>query len=369
MNMMTREGAAQSLRDRLSEFPVSKLLARRVLMLGGVLLVALGALYFYFSGGRYVTTDDSYIRAAKLMVSSDVSGTVSDVAVHEGQLVKKGDVLFRLDAKPFQIALDSAKSDLAQTALSIDSMKHDYQRMLSDIAAQNASLNLAKTNYDREAALLKLDATAKANVDQARATLASTNSNVASLRQQADVQLAKLGGDPNIPVEKHPLYLTAQSKVDEAQRQLDHTIVRAPFDGIVTQVEALQPGAIIVSAMAAFMPTSAVGLVSTDDLWIEANLKETELTYVRPGQSVEIDVDTYPDKTWHGTVDSIAPATGGEFSVLPAQNSSGNWVKVVQRIPVRVKIDKTPDESLLRAGMSVSLKIDTGHRRTLSDLF
>jgi membrane fusion protein (multidrug efflux system) len=341
----------------------------RALMLAGVTAAIIGGMVFWLAGGRYVSTDDAYVEANKLMVSSDVSGLVLEVDVKEGQAVHKGDVLFKLDPRPFEIALANAKSQLAQSAQTIRSMEQDYKRMLSDIDAQRAQVQWAQTNYDRQLALIKIGGTAQSNVDQAQAALGTANAQIASLQQQAQVQLAKLGGVVGIPTERHPEYLQAQAAVDEAARQLDHTVVKAPFDGVVTQVAALQPGAMIVSSLASFMPTSAVGLVSSADKWVQANLKETDLTYVHPGQPVEIAIDTYPDHVFHGTVAAIAPATGAMFSVLPAQNSSANWVKVVQRLSVKIAFDPGEDTSMVRAGMSVTAGIDTGHKRKLSDLY
>ncbi len=341
----------------------------RVLMLAGVAVVAIGGLTFWLTGGRYVSTDDAYVEANKLMVSTDVSGLVLDVDVKEGQFVHKGDVLFRLDPKPFAIAVANAKSQLAQSVLNIRSMEQDYKRMLRDIDAQKAQVQLAQTSYVRQQALVKIGGTAQANVDQAEATLGTAAAQDQSLRQQAEVQLAKLGGSVDLPLEKHPEYLTAEANLAEAQRQLEHTVVKAPFDGVVTQVSALQPGAMIVSSLAAFVPTSAVGLVSGTDKWVTANMKETDLTYVHPGQPVDVAIDTFPDHVFHGTVSAIAPATGATFSVLPSQNSSANWVKVVQRLPLRIAFDPNEDTSMVRAGMSVTVSIDTGHKRKLSDLF
>jgi membrane fusion protein (multidrug efflux system) len=341
----------------------------RVLMLAGVAVVAIGGIAFWLTGGRYVSTDDAYVEANKLMVSTDVSGLVSDVDVKEGQFVHKGDVLFRLDPKPFEIAVANAKSQLAQSVLNIRSMEQDYKRMLRDIDAQKAQVQLAQTMYARQQALVNIGGTAQANVDQAEATLGTAAAQDGSLRQQAEVQLAKLGGAIGLPLEKHPEYLQAQATLAEAQRQLEHTIVKAPFDGVVTQVSALQPGAMIVSSLAAFVPTSAVGLVSGTDKWVTANMKETDLTYVHPGQAVDLVIDTFPDRVFHGTVSAIAPATGATFSVLPSQNSSANWVKVVQRLPLRIAFDPNEDTAMIRAGMSVTVDIDTGHKRKLSDLF
>ena len=319
--------------------PDRRLLWRRVLMAGGIILVAVGGLAFWLTGGRYVSTDDAYIEANKLLVSSDVSGTVAEVDVKEGQAVHAGDVLFRLDPKQFQIALEQAQSRLAETALTMQSMELDYRRMLSDIDAQRAQVQLAQTTYDRQAALLKIGGTAQQNVEQANAALRTAQAQSGALERQAEVQLAKLGGRVGLPLANHPEYLQAKAARDEAQRQLEHTVVKAPFDGIVTQVSALQPGAMIVSSMAAFMPTSAVALVGDSTKWVQANLKETDLTYVHPGQPVTITIDTFPGRSWHGTLFAIAPATGAQFSVLPSQNSSGNWVKVVQRLPVRITFD------------------------------
>jgi membrane fusion protein (multidrug efflux system) len=341
----------------------------RVLMLAGVVAVVVGGLAFWLAGGRYVSTDDAYVEANKLMVSTDVSGLVAEVDVKEGQLVHKGDVLFKLDPKPFQIAVANTKSQLAQSALTIRSMEEDYKRMLRDIDAQRAQGRWAQTNYDRQQALIKIGGTAQQNVDQALAGLGTANAQVASLRAQAEVQLAKLGGAVGLPLERHPEYLQARAALDEAQRQLDHTVVRAPYDGVVTQVSSLQPGAMIVSSLASFMPTSAVGLVSTTDKWVEANLKETDLTYVHPGQPVDITIDTFPGRTFHGTVAAVAPATGSMFSILPSQNTSANWVKVVQRLSVKIAFDSEEDTSMIRAGMSVTADIDTGHKRKLFDLY
>jgi membrane fusion protein (multidrug efflux system) len=353
----------------LKDKGLSRRMIGRLLMLAGVVVVAVGGFAFWLSGGRYVSTDDAYIEANKLMVSSDVSGLVAEIDVKEGQIVHKGGVLFKLDPKPFQIALSNAKSQLALSKLTIRSMEEDYKRMLRDIDAQRAQVQLAQTSYTRQEALLKIGGTAQQNVDQAKAGLGTANAQIGSLRQQAEVQLAKLGGALGLPLESHPEYLQAQAALDEAQRQLDHTVVRAPFDGVVTQVSSLQPGAMIVSSLASFMATSAVGLVSTSDKWVQANLKETDLTYVHAGQPVDISVDTFPGRTFHGTVSSVAPATGATFSVLPAQNSSANWVKVVQRLPVRIAFDANEDVSTIRAGMSVTADIDTGHKRKLSDLY
>ncbi len=314
--------------------------------------------YGYFTGGQIMSTDDAYVDAEKVGVSTDVSGIVKDVAVTENQQVATGQILYRLDPRQFQIAVDNAKANLAETALAIEAMKQDYKRMLSDAAAEQAQVDLDQTNYDRDAKLLHSGTVAQAIYDQAQSSLQSDKSKLELLRQQAQVQLAKLAGNPEIPARQHPQYLQAQARLDEAQRQLDHSVVTAPFAGTVTDVAASAAGKYLAASTTAFY------LVDTNHAWINANPKETELTYVRPGQPVTVTVDAYPDRTWHGTVESISPAAAQEFSLLPAQNTSGNWVKVVQRVPMRVRVDTSEkDHPPLRAGMSVVADVDTGHVR------
>ncbi len=336
---------------------------RAVLMLGGIAIVAGGALEAWLMGGRYAYTDDAYVEAALLPVSTDVSGLVGEVAVHEGEHVAKGQILFRLEPSQFQIALDGARANLAETALTMEAMKRDYRRMLHDIDAKGAQVANDQANLGRFANLVKAGGVTRADYDEARYKLTADQQTLESLKAQAEAQLARLGGDANVDVTKTPQYREAAARVDEAQRELDHSVVRAPFSGIVTQVDHLQPGQYLAAS------TGAFGLVSDERVWVEAQPKETELTWVKPGDPVDVSVDTYPDRVWHGVVESIAPAADSQFSLLPAQNSSGNWVKVVQRIRVRVRVDRAPGDPALRTGMSVETEIDTGHHRSLKELF
>jgi membrane fusion protein (multidrug efflux system) len=335
---------------------------RRVLMVWGVSIVLVIAAAVYLYGGRYVTQEDSYVHANKLMVSTDVSGLVQSVNVHEGQQVKAGDILFTLDPKPFQIALDNAKAALASTALDVASTKATYASAMAQVNAQVAQVNVNQQTYNRYLALQKQNAIAAMQVDTQKAALLSSQATLASLKQTAITTLAKLAGNPNIPAEQTPDYMKAKAAVDEAQRQLDHATVRAPFAGTVGEVDSLQPGTLVISALSAFTTTSAVGLIG-NQMWISSDLKETELTHVRVGQPVDITVDTYPGCKWQGHVDSVSAGSDSAFSALPAENGSGNWVKVVQRIPVKIAIDKTECDRPLRAGMSAVIAIDTGHRR------
>jgi membrane fusion protein (multidrug efflux system) len=228
--------------------------------------------------------------------------------------MRKGEVLFRIDPRQFQIALDNAKAQLAQIALNLQSMKEDYRRLLSEADSQAAQVELAQKTFERTADLIKKGVTSVQAFDQARTSLDAALKQQQSLREQAKVLLAKLGGDPDFNVALHPSYLQAKTQLDEAQRQLDHSVICAPLNGIVTQVDQLQPGVYLVAATAALTNTGAVALVSTDDAWIDANFKETDLTWVKPGEEVEISVDTYPGRSWSGRVRTIAPASGAEFS-------------------------------------------------------
>jgi membrane fusion protein, multidrug efflux system len=367
MSQAATSGSAPRVSDRVTDAPSRRRLGRGavrpILMLGGIIVVIVGAGYYWLTGGRVVSIDDAYVRAAKEVISTDVSGIVASVPVHEGQRVKTGDVLLRLDRRPFEIALAGATANRNGIVSTLNAMKLDYKRMLREVEVKQAQLASDQANFDRYAGLIKSGGVTRADYDNARFLLMADKQAVEALKVVAAVQLARLGDDPEVDVTTMNDYLQAQARVDEAKRQLDHTVIYAPFSGIVTQVETVQPGMYLAAATAAF------GLVSSDNIWIEANPKETELTHVKPGDPVDVTVDTYPGRTWKAEVESIAPNSGSEFSVLPAQNTSGNWVKVVQRIPVRIKVEHKDGDPELRAGMSVVADIDTGHRRSWRDLF
>ena len=325
-------------------------------------LVLIVAGYWYVTGGQVMSTDDAYVNAEKVGISTDVSGIVQGVDVTNNQHVTAGQILYRLDPRQFQIAVDNATANLAQIASTLDAMKEDYKRMLSDAAAEQAQVDLDQTNFNRAEMLLRNGAGTQATYDQAKYTLQTDTSKLRSLLEQAKVQLARLGGNADTPTPELPQYLQAKAQLEEAQRQLNDTVVKAPFSGIVTDVPATAPGRYLAASTTAFF------LVDTDHVWVDAQPKETELTYVRVGQSATVTVDTYPNAVWHATVQSISPAAAQEFALLPAQNTSGNWVKVVQRVPMRIHLD-TSDKTLppLRAGMSVEVNVDTGHARGFPD--
>ena len=332
---------------------------RRMLFLLLPLALIAGSAW-YVVGGRVMYTEDAYVNADKVGISTDVAGTVAEVEVHDNQQVAAGQVLYRLDAWQFVIALDNAKANRAQVALNLESMKRDYRRMVTDAAAEQSQVALDRTRYERATRLLTSGVESRAGYDQAQYTLRTDQSKLEALREEARVQLARLGDNPDIPATQLPQYQQANAQVAEAERELLHTVVTAPFAGIVTNVPAIAPGKFLPASTTAFY------LVDTHHVWIDATPKETQLTYVRPGQLASVSVDTYPGVRWYGTVESLSPAAAQEFALLPAQNTSGNWVKVVQRVQMRIRVDTSNVQMPpLRAGMSTEVYVDTGHPRGL----
>jgi membrane fusion protein, multidrug efflux system len=336
---------------------------RRLAMIGGIAIVVAGSAAFWLCGDRFVGTDNAYIHAAKLMVTTDVSGIVQSVDVRQGQSIKKGQVLFHLDPEAFQYTVDTRRAALDQASLDLESLKSSYRSHLGSIETQQSAVRLAQITYKRYLTLAQSGAIAAEKLDDAREALQSAQGALTTIEQEAATELAKLKGDPDLPLEHYPDYRKAIAALAEAKRQLDHTVVRAPFDAVVSEIDALRPGMLITSSVSSFTTTSAVGIVSPHELWVSADMKETDLTHVRPGNPVEIVIDAYPGRTWHGIVETVNSASDTAFSILPSQNSSANWVKVVQRIPVRIKIARQTDDPPLSAGMSVVVSIDTGRRR------
>jgi membrane fusion protein (multidrug efflux system) len=353
-----RPPASDTQRDAPRESLRRPWVRRMLFLLLPLALIAGGA--WYVVGGRVMYTDDAYVNADKVGISTDVAGTVAEVDVHDNQEVAAGQVLYRLDALQFAIALANAKANRAQVALTLESMKRDYRRMVTDAAAEQSQVALDRTRYERATRLLTSGVESRAGYDQAQYTLQTDQSKLEALREEAGVQLARLGGNPDTPATQLPQYQQANAQVAEAERELLHTVVTAPFAGTVTNVPAIAPGKFLPASTTAFY------LVDTHHVWIDATPKETQLTYVRPGQLASVRVDTYPGVRWYGTVESLSPAAAQEFSLLPAQNTSGNWVKVVQRVQMRIRVD-TSDARMppLRAGMSTQVYVDTGHPRGL----
>jgi membrane fusion protein (multidrug efflux system) len=335
---------------------------RRFLLTLGPVAVILASGYIYLTGGRYQGTDNAYIKAHMTSISPEVSGRVVAVPVHENQAVQQGEILLQIDPEPLKIALAGAQAELAAARNDIDAQKAAYRQRQADLQMANDNVGLAKREYARREKLFNAKTISESDYDEARNQFSVAQAQVSGVKQDIQRILSDLNGNPDIAPEDHPRVQAAQAKVDQAELDLRHATIAAPSDGIVSQIDNIRAGTYLTAGRPAF------SLVSDRDLWIDANLKETDLTYVKPGQAAHVSVDTYPSVDFIAKVESVGAATGSEFSALPAQNATGNWVKVVQRIPVRLKLEPKPDQPQLRAGMSVEVEIDTGHTRSLPGL-
>ncbi|MFV0439450.1 MAG: HlyD family secretion protein [Desulfopila sp.] len=336
-----------------------KRLIRRVLLTIGPVAVLAVAAYVYLVGGRYVSTDNSYVQADKVSISPDVSGTIVTVLVHENEDVVKGAPLFRIDDQPYRISLAKAKANLQAAEANIRELKATYRQKIGQEELALSDIDFTRREFNRQKSLNSSRVLAQAELDKARHDLQSSEHQLDIIRAEMAEILARLEGDPDIAADRLASYRQARAEMEQAAFDLDKTVVRAPFAGRVSKIP--KPGKYVAPG------TPVLALVADSTFWVEANLKETELTHVQVGQSATIEVDTYPDFTFNGTVTSISPATGSEFSVIPPQNASGNWVKIVQRIPVRISVDNPSKERKLISGMSAYVDIDTKYHHRLPD--
>src|SRR5262245_19762652 len=337
--------------------PERKRILRRVLLLAGPIVVAVAAVVVYLSGGRYVETDNAYLQADKVAVSAEVPGPVSEVLVQQNAAVAAGQVLFRIDARPYRVAVQRAQAQLAKARTDVAAMEASYREAAAKLDSAKTNLSFAEREFERQKELAEKKFISQASLDTARKALDLARQQVTAASQDLQRIAAGLGGQPGLPVDQNPSVREAQSALAQAELDLVRTQVRAPFAGLAGLPprvgQYLTPGA------------AAMAVVADARVWVEANLNETDLTYVAPGQRATVKVDTYPGRKWQGTVESVSPATGAQFSILPPQNATGNWVKVVQRIPVRVTLDVGQQDPQLIAGMSATVEIDTQHARSL----
>lgn len=357
-------------RIRIAAEPRRRLMAamrryRRFLLLVVLPLVALVAgLTFYLNGGRYVTTDDAYVGAQKVLITPDVAGKIINVAVKEGQQVSTGDVMFQIDPVPFQLALAQARAKLDDAKTSHDNLVANVKLYSQTIELVTAGIALKQKDVERKNSLVKSSAGSQLDLDNSATALVTAQAQRQLVMQQRSNALNQLLGDPGLPLERFPAWMQAKAVLDDAQRNLDLTTVRAPMNGVATQVEQIQLGRFVMAGAPVF------SVIDTSNPWVDANPKESDFTYVAVGQSVTLDVDAFPNHVFKGTVGSLSPGTGAQFAILPPQNATGNFVKVVQRVPVRIYFDKNDKHvRKLKAGMSVYATIDTNHRRSLAALF
>ncbi len=332
----------------------------RVVMWSLPFLAGAVALFFWLGSGRYIETDNAYVKGDRVYVAAELSGPIVEVAVRENQRVSRGQLLYRLDDTPYRLALAKIESDIEIQRSEIRGLRAQWRTRREDIKAAQSQMVYAQAEYDRQKDLAERKFAPAQKAEETRMGLDVARQRIASAEEDLQRIEAALAGDPKIRVDDHPKVKQMVAARDEALLNLRRTTIEAPMDGIVSKV--LVPGSYAITGV------PSIAVVADTDLWIEANFKETELTRVRVGQPVTITVDTYPDMKCTGKVTSLAQSTGAEFAVLPPQNATGNWVKVVQRIPLRASVQCREGDPPLRVGMSTTIEIDTGHRRSFGDL-
>lgn len=327
----------------------------RLLLMVSVPLLLIGAGgYFYLTGGRFEETDNAYVQQAKVAVSADVAGRITEVDVTENMMVHTGDTIFAIDPGPYEIALEQANAALGTARVNVEQLKVAYRTATKALNAANQVLAIQQSKFDRQDSLVTQGIASTATLDDPKLALQQAQNAVSTAQQQVDNAAAALGGSADIDTDAHPAVKTALAQVSLAERNLGKTKVVAVTDGVISQIASLNVGQFVAAG------TTIASLVETKASWVEANFKETQLAGIRVGMHAEVAVDAVPGKPFEGTVTSIGAATGSEFSLIPAQNATGNWVKVTQRIPVRVDFGDAVPAELLRSGMSAVVSVDTG---------
>ena len=335
----------------------------RPLLLAGIPLIAvLGAAMWWLWGGRYVSTENAYVKADIVQVSTEVAGRITEVFVKEHAVLKAGEPLLKIDPESFSIALEKAEAELEQTRTQVAGLRAQYAEARAELKEAESKINFFDAQYARQNQLKQRGVGFAFRFEEADSNAAAARDRVGVLQQKMERILAMLSGNPDLPTEQHSLVREKMAMRDRAKLELDRATVAAPVGGVAVNVKLL-PGEQVKAA------TPLFAIVSDTRPWVEANFKETELTHVKAGQRATIVLDIYPDVTWEAEVESISPATGAEFALLPPQNASGNWVKVVQRLPVRLRLLPRPNELPLRAGMTATVKVDTRRERRITQIF
>lgn len=349
--------------DRLRAKSKGRATSRRaaiMLALPAALLV--GGTYYWVTGGRYQDTENAYLEQAKIAISSDLSGRVVKVNLSDNEKVRAGDVLFQVDPEPYRIALSKADAALAAARLNVEQLRAAYNQAVAQEKVAADEVGYAQSQYDRKKELAKKGISAKSDLDQAQLDLNQAQEKLITSKQAIESARAALGGNPDMQTDKHPAVLAALAARQQAAYDLAQTTVTAPADGIVYKAASFKKGQYVTAGNPLF------SLVETGDTWVDANFKETQLTNMRPGQKAVVTFDIYPDRKYQATVEAIGAGTGAEFSLLPAQNATGNWVKVTQRVPVTLRLADGTGGEMLRTGMSAKVSVDTGVVRGLGSL-
>ena len=335
---------------------------RRGLMLVVPVALLLAGGGWWLSGGRFESTQNAYLHEARIAVASSLAGRITSVSIADNQVVKAGDPLFQVDPEPYRLALARAETAVSNARLTVEQMKLSFGRAQSEaqLAADNATY--LNSELTRQQALASRGVATDTSLDDARHAAQQASEQRVLAEQNVGIALAALGGDAAAPADAHPTVRAALVARDQAAYDLSLTTVTAPADGVIYQAASFKPGQMVAVGTALF------ALVETGDRWVEANLKETQLGDVRVGQPATVSFDVAQGCTFPAKVVAIGAGTGAEFSLLPAQNATGNWVKVTQRVPVRLEFDDAADCAGLSSGVSASVDIDTGRSRKLSDL-
>ena len=336
---------------------------RATLLLVVPLIVLVIGSVFYLLGGRYISTDKAYIGQQRVLITPEVSGKVASIAVVEGQQLKPGDVLFAIDPAPYEFAEQEARAKLERVRTDFANLKSNLDNIGKRIVLARESVAANQAEYDRKSELLGNRISTPSDLDRTRMALIAAKTQLEQLQGQQTAILNQLLADASLAIERYPPFIEASAALDRAKRDLANTVLRAPIAGIATQVPSIQMGRYITAG------TPVFSVMGTDTMWIDANPKETDLTFVRAGQPVSITVDAFPDRALQGKVAAISPGTGAQFAILPPQNAAGNWIKIVQRVPLRVEFLPGQDLRRLRSGMSASIEIDTGRRGRIVSLF
>ncbi|MFD2175634.1 HlyD family secretion protein [Rhodobacter lacus] len=331
----------------------SKRKPKTLLMVALPLVLVVAGLWVWLSSGRYESTDNAAVQQARISVASDISGRVTEVFVADNAVVKAGDPLFRVDPEPYRLALAQAQAALAQARLQVEQLRANWAAAVAQEKVAQDDASYRATELKRQEAITGRGAGTESALDEARHNANAAQQTLAAAAQNVAAALAALGGDPGVKTDDHPMVQAALVARDTAAYNLGLTTVKAPADGVIYRADSFKTGQFVSAGAALY------SLVETGDTWIEANFKETQIGHMVAGQKATVEFDTYPGKEYDAVVSAVGAGTGAEFSMLPAQNATGNWVKVTQRVPVMLRLAPGTEVSGLRTGLSAYVTIDT----------
>jgi membrane fusion protein, multidrug efflux system len=327
----------------------------RAIMFGLPLLILLGGGWYWFSLRGQVSTDNAYIKQDKVAVGAEVSGPIVAVMVRTGQTVTEGQPLFRIDPRPYELQISQANAAIASAQANVTALSNSSDYTGVDISAAREDIAFAQARFARQQALWNRGFTTKADFEAAQHAVTQARESLRQAQARQQEARARLATGEAVPGQ-NPQIAAAMAQREAALLNLDRTTVRAPRSGTVAQAERLQIGQQAISGL------PVLTVVASRDSYVDANFKETDLSVMKVGQPAKLTFDAYPDVRLKGHVAFIGAGTGSEFSVIPAQNATGNWVKVTQRVPVRITIDEKSPRQLI-AGLSTHVTVYTDGRK------